>query len=356
MDVVKSSNENLNDIIPYDPKYLPANIVLSANENTQDVSALLRQEIAKRIKATPMNRYPDPLCTQLRTMIAEANGLDEECVLVGNGGDELLFNIAHAWGGHGRNTIDLPPTFSVYSSNARILGTNCIEIPRLDDFSINETAVLERVAQGGIDYIIIASPNNPTGLQASEGFLLNLLDSTDALVVVDEAYFEFSHFSMRLHLANHKNLVILRTFSKAFSLAGVRLGYIFAHPDVVRELIKVRQPYSVNAISQAIGEEIFKNRAMFHKDIDILVQGREYLFEELRKLPGIIAYPSDANFILFNVEGASELWEQLYAKGILIRNLSNTPYLKNCLRVSVGTQQENEQFIKELKKIIFDRI
>ena len=213
-------------VMPYDPKYLPADAVLSANENPHDVDDEIRRDIMREVRRLPLNRYPDPLANDLRDMIAEANGLDREQVLVGNGGDELLFNMALAWGGPGRTFLNLPPTFSVYDANARLTGTTVVDVPRRADFSIDEEAVLARVAEGGIDYLVVTSPNNPTGELASETFILKLLDATDALVMVDEAYFEFSRLTMRPYLAQHKNLVILRTFSKAFSLAGVRMGYI----------------------------------------------------------------------------------------------------------------------------------
>ena len=216
----------LTEMSPYDPKYLPASAFLSANENPRDVDQEIRREIMSAVKRVSLNRYPDPLANDLRDMIAEANGLDREQVLVGNGGDELLFNLALAWGGPGRTFLNLPPTFSVYENNARLTNTAIVDSPRMADYRIDEEAVLERVARGGIDYLIVTSPNNPTGELANESFIVRLLEATDALVMVDEAYFEFSRFTMRPYLQQHKNLVILRTFSKAFSLAGVRMGYI----------------------------------------------------------------------------------------------------------------------------------
>ena len=204
----------------------------------------MRHEIMREVKRVALNRYPDPLANDLRDMIAEANGLDRDQVLVGNGGDELLFNMALAWGGPGRTFLNLPPTFSVYEANARLTNTTVANVPRRADFSIDEEAVLARVAEGGIDYLVVTSPNNPTGELAGETFVCRLLDATDALVMVDEAYFEFSRQTMRPYLAQHKNLVILRTFSKAFSLAGVRMGYLLGDAEVIREFVKVRQPYS----------------------------------------------------------------------------------------------------------------
>ena len=241
MNSVRASAPQLVDITPYDPKYLPARACLSANENPCDVETEVRNEIKREINKVAFNRYPDPLANELRDMIAEANGLDRDCVLVGNGGDELLFDIALAWGGPGRKFLNMPPTFSVYQNNAELTNTEVVDIPRRADYTIDEEAVLSRVARGDIDYVIVTSPNNPTGDLADERFILRLLDATDALVMVDEAYFEFSRGTVRPYLAQHKNLVILRTFSKAFSLAGVRVGYLLGNPEVIREFLKVRQ-------------------------------------------------------------------------------------------------------------------
>ena len=252
MNQVRPSAPQLAGLEPYDPKYLPARALLSANENPHDVDEDVRRAVMRELGRLPLNRYPDPLANDLRDLIAEANGLGREQVLVGNGGDELLFNLALAWGGPGRTFLNLPPTFSVYDANARLTNTTVANVPRLPDFSIDEDAVLARVAEGDIDYLVVTSPNNPTGKLADEAFLYALLEATDALVMVDEAYFEFSRMTMRPALEQHENLVILRTFSKAFSLAGVRLGYLLGNAAVISEFVKVRQPYSVDAVSQAV--------------------------------------------------------------------------------------------------------
>ena len=214
---VRASAPQLQGLVPYDPKYLPARAMLSANENPRDVDEEVRKKIIRAVKKVPFNRYPDPLANDLRDVIAEANGLTRECVLVGNGGDELLFNLALAWGGPGRTFLNMPPTFSVYAANARLTGTTVVDIARRADFSIDEEAVLERLSQGDVDFTVIASPNNPTGLLAPQRFLEQVLEATDALVMIDEAYFEFSRQTVRPLLDKHVNLVILRTFSKAFA-------------------------------------------------------------------------------------------------------------------------------------------
>ena len=352
MNSVRASAPQLADVTPYDPKYLPAEAYLSANENPSDVAAEIRQEVKRELNKVQFNRYPDPLANELRDMIAEANGLDRDQVLMGNGGDELLFNIALCWGGPGRKFLNMPPTFSVYENNAQLTNTEVVNIPRRDDYSIDEEAVLARVAEGDIDYVIVTSPNNPTGDLASDAFVLKLLDATDALVLVDEAYFEFSRGTMRPYLAQHKNLLILRTFSKAFSLAGVRMGYLLGNAEVIREFLKVRQPYSVDSVSQAIARVVYRNRAKFEHGIMQIIDERTRVYQALCEIDGVTAYPSHANYILFHVEGADVVWQKLYDRGILVRDFSHAPLMEMCLRVSIGSPEENDRFLNALREII----
>ena len=352
MNSVRASAPQLADVTPYDPKYLPAEAYLSANENPSDVAAEIRQEVKRELNKVQFNRYPDPLANELRDMIAEANGLDRDQVLMGNGGDELLFNIALCWGGPGRKFLNMPPTFSVYENNAQLTNTEVVNIPRRDDYSIDEDAVLARVAEGDIDYVIVTSPNNPTGDLASDAFVLKLLDATDALVLVDEAYFEFSRGTMRPYLAQHKNLLILRTFSKAFSLAGVRMGYLLGNAEVIREFLKVRQPYSVDSVSQAIARVVYRNRAKFEHGIMQIIDERTRVYQALCEIDGVTAYPSHANYILFHVEGADVVWQKLYDQGILVRDFSHAPLMEMCLRVSIGSPEENDRFLNALREII----
>lgn len=359
MDHVIASAPQLADITPYDPKYIPANDFMSANENPCDVSEDLRREIEREIRHVHFNRYPDPLANELREMIAQANGLERDWVLVGNGGDELLFDTALAWGGPGRRFLNLPPTFSVYETNANLTNTEIVNIARAGapDFAIDEDHVLERLAdrQDPIHYSIIASPNNPTGKMIGHDFIERALHVTDALIMVDEAYFEFSRVTSRPLLENNKNLVILRTFSKAFSLAGVRIGYILANPEVIREYIKVRQPYSVDAISQAVGRVIFSNRSQFEPGVRAIIDERARMMSTMKTIPTVRPYPSDSNWILFSVEDAGGAWEYLYDKGVLVRDFSTAPLLEGMLRVTVGTQEQNDRFLSGLRDFVMQK-
>lgn len=352
---VREPAAHLRDLVPYDPKYIPAEVMVSANENPDDVPESLRTDIMRAIRRVALNRYPDPLANGLRDLIAEANGLDRDQVLIGNGGDELLFGTALAWGGPGRVFLNMPPTFSVYENNALLTGTSVVEVPRRADFRVDEGAVIARLSRGDVDFTIVTSPNNPTGDAVSESFVRRVLEASDALVVVDEAYFEFSRKTVRPLLENYENLVILRTFSKAFSLAGVRVGYLLGSERVLSEYKKVRQPYSVDAISQVVASTVYENRSKFVFGIERIVSERERMFERLGQMEGVEAFPSESNFILLRMEGASDAWRELLARGVLVRDFSRTRYLEGCLRVSVGTPQENDRFLQTLGDIAASR-
>lgn len=355
MNRVRPAAPQLAGIEPYDPKYLPADVMISANENGADVPFELRREIEREVRKVAFNRYPDPLANDLRDLIAEANGLGRDQVLMGNGGDELLFDIALAWGGPGRTFLNLPPTFSVYKNNAQLTNTQIIDIPRHDDFSIDEDAVIERLKQGDIDYAIVTSPNNPSGDLASPLFIRRMLEAADTLVMVDEAYFEFSRQTVRPLLETYGNLVILRTFSKAFSLAGLRMGYLLGGERVLREFKKVRQPYSVDAVSQAIARVVYANRAEFEPGIDQIIDERARIIATLGGMDGVTVYPSDANYVLFRLGEAAcagDVWQRLLDAGVLVRDFSRSPGLENCLRASVGLPDENTRFLEELARIL----
>ena len=358
MNQVRPPAPQLADIQPYDPKYIPADVMISANENGSDGPFDIRRQVEDEVRAVALNRYPDPLANDLRDMIAQANGLDRNQVLMGNGGDELLFDLALAWGGPGRTFLNTPPTFSVYANNAQLTNTAIANVPRKDDFSLDEDAILSRLACGDVDYAIVTSPNNPTGNLASAAFIERMLKAADTLVMVDEAYFEFSRCTVRPLLDRYENLVILRTFSKAYSLAGVRIGYLLGSDRVLREFKKVRQPYSVDAVSQAIARVVFENRASFEAGIDRTISERGVLFQALQDMPGVTAYPSDSNYILFRLapcHDAGAVWQRLLDAGVLVRDLSRAVGLENCLRVSVGLPEENARFLSALNAILQGR-
>lgn len=352
---VRPSAPRVAGIEPYDPKSLPAEVFISANESPYNIPAPVRERITERIAALPFNRYPDPLANRLRDALAQMYGLQRGNVILGNGGDELLFNLMLTWGGPGRTLLNFPPCFSIYELNAQITGTDVVSIPRAGaDYHIDVDAAVERLGRGDIDVVILTSPNNPTGCCCPLDDIRRILEASDALVLVDEAYIEFTPEKSSLPLlAEHENLLILHTFSKAFSAAGVRLGYYLGHEKVITEFLKVRQAYSVDALSQVVGEEVVAGRALFEEQIAVIVQQRPALMERLAALPGVEVHPSDANFVLITVPGAKQLWERLYSEhSVLVRNVSGDPLLPDCLRITVGSPEENERLIAALGALL----
>lgn len=353
---LRPSRPELDDLTPYDAKEVKAEVILASNENPTNLPSEILAKLASRLPEFRFNRYPDPTAHELRRLIAEANGLEPENVLVGNGGDELIFDMLLAWGGPGRKILDMPPTFTMYGIDAQVTGTEVVNVPRLADFSVDQPAVMERVAKGDIDIVVIANPNNPTGALTDESFFIELLHSTDALVMVDEAYFEFSRTTMRPHMQRCENLVILRTFSKAFSMAGLRVGYLLAHQDVVTEFMKVRQPYSVDSFSQWVASTVFRERMVFEQAIQDLVRGRDQLTGGLSTMSEVEVFPSDANYVLFRVEHAGALWRDLlHNHSVLVRDFSRVAGLEDCLRVTVGTDEENRRFLAAMEDCLAHR-
>lgn len=354
MKTIRPASPALTGMLPYDPKYLPADTLMSANESPLDIPEELHDSISERVGKLAFDRYPDPLATKLREAIARHWGVKPANVLCGNGGDELLYDTFIAWGGPGRKLLTFPPTFSVYETDAVLTGTTVVNLPREgDDFHIDVDKAVAVLSEGDVDVVVLTSPNNPTGMGVATEDIERILDASDALVVVDEAYGEFMGRTCLPLLEGHGNLVILHTFSKAYRCAGARLGYILASPDVLAEYKKVRQPYSVDALSQVVGEEVMAHADLFQEAIEETKRERELLVERLSAMPGVVVHPSESNFVLFHVPYATRVWKGLYERhSVLVRDVSGDPRLPGCLRVTVGTPEENERFLSSLREVL----
>ena len=353
---------------PYDPKFIAASTLLSANENPADAPARVRGAALDRLARTPFNRYPDPACTELRGLIAENiyrlvlptlpdtswdelgnPAIDASSVVVGNGGDELLANLFLAFGGPGNTVLLSPPSFSVYDIDARLTYTDVANVPRRPDFTIDEKAILEQAGRDDINIVVLTSPNNPTGDCVRPEFVEELLDATNALVVVDEAYGEFAARTCIPLVDKYDNLCVLRTFSKAYALAGVRLGYVVASRPVAGMLLAVRQPYSVDVLAQAVGAEVCHNVEAFRPGILEILRNREDLIRKLSAICGLEVFPTCSNFAMVRMKGADTVWRAMVEEdGVLVRNLCSQKGLENCLRITVGTTEENEAVLASL--------
>ena len=326
---------------PYDPKFTPVSINLSANENSYGMPVYVYDKAMRALEGVKANRYPDPLAPKLRGRLASLYGLESDQVIVGNGGDELIFNLFLAFGGGGAKVVDCPPTFSIYRLYAELCECTVADVPRdPETFAVDGDALLAEAADARIT--IVTTPNNPTGTLTSLAFIEELCAATDGLVLADEAYMEFAGApSAAMLLDRCPNLVVLRTLSKAFALAGGRIGYVLAAPAIIDALAAVRQPYSVNSFSQAVAETVVRDGARFAPTIAEICENRGILASELAKLDRLTVWPSSANFLLVRVPHAHRVWELLRDEhSILVRDFSATPGLADCLRITVGRPEE----------------
>lgn len=342
----------LASIEPYDPNFTPTRINLSANENTYPLPSGVRAQVDAALAATELNRYPDPMSNELRDELAAMQGVARENICVGNGGDELIYNFLLAFGGEGRKLLNCPPCFSEYAFFASLIkGTEVLDVWRdLETFALDEEAVLAAAPQ--CNMVIVTSPNNPTGDLISADFVAKLCEACPGMVMLDEAYGEFAEAgsSMLPLLQEHPNLVILHTLSKAFGAAGTRCGYVVAAPDVIDVFAAIRQIYSVNVLTQAAGLACVKARAAYAPTIETIKAERARVFAAFEAmgqagLP-VTVWPSAANFVLVRVNNASTIRARLRDEySILVRDFSYAPGLNDCLRITIGTPQENDEVL-----------
>lgn len=342
---------DLEKLIPYDAHLYPDVIKLDANENPFPFPEEIARQLGSLVAGELVTRYPDSEATELRKDIAQYCGVSPEQVMAGNGSDELILNILLTFGTDGR-VIITNPTFSMYKIHAMIAGAKVIPSPRRGDFSIDVPALLSYARKPETRVVFICSPNNPTGNSSTLEEIESILQQVSSLVVVDQAYLEFGGEDFTPLLNKYPNLIILRTFSKAFALAGLRVGYMLAHPDVLRQIKKVKQPFNLNSFSQAAVKVVLEHKALFQAQIKAIKEQREQVYQQLQGLDGVTAFPSVTNYILFRTNYSSKvIYQGLLEKGVLIRKLGG-PELPGFLRVSVGTPAQNKIFIEALSMVL----
>ena len=346
------------DFEPYDPNFTFTKINLSANENTHEMPTSTKMAVQDALSKVKLNRYPDPMANNLRKLFAEWRQCDPGCICIGNGGDELLFNFLLAFGGQGKKLLNCPPSFSEYELFSKITNTEVVNVWRnLDSFHVDEEAVLN--AASSVNLVILTSPNNPTGDVVSREFVSSVCEACPGIVMVDEAYDEFAgkESSCDGLLAKHDNLIILHTLSKAFGLAGVRCGYIISSPDIIDVFASVRQIYSVNALTQAVAAAVIVNKDEYQSVCEEIKFERERLIATFNCMRDegcpVEVWPSESNFLLMRIPDATCVYERLRDDfSILVRDFSSTTGLENCLRIAVGTHDENDELIKAVRCIL----
>ena len=332
----------------YTLKHFAAEVKLDQNENPYELPADLKREVVDRVLSRPWGRYPEFVPAAVIKTMAKFTGWREDGILVGNGSNELIQASLAVTLGPGRRLAVPQPTFTLYKLMAAILQADIAEVPlKPENMTFDVDALIKEARIS--DVVVVCNPNNPTGTLLESGALAALLKNARGLVLLDEAYHEFSGQTAFPLLEKHRNLVVLRTFSKAMAMAGLRFGYMMADPEIAREIYKAKLPYNVNIFTLAAADVVIERRSVLVQAIASLIRERDRVTAELQKRAAVQVFPSKANFVLIKTgKPAPELFEALYAQGVLVRNVSSYPLLDRCLRVSIGMPEENDRFLKAL--------
>jgi histidinol-phosphate aminotransferase len=347
LDLIKPSVRALG---AYTLERLDPRIKLNQNESPYDVPAALKERIGPELEGREWNRYPAFVADEFIGAVAEATGWDPAGVLVANGSNELIQAVLAVVVGPGVRVVIPEPTFTLYRLMTEVGAGTVVPVPLSADMAFEPDSIIRAARETRASVVVLCSPNNPTGCALGRDEMERIHDETRALILLDQAYVEFGGYDAIPLLADRPRLVILRTFSKAMALAGLRAGYMLAHPEIVAEVNKAKLPYNVNFFTEAAAAVVLRNRASLAPQIAAISAERDRLLTGLRDIPGLQVFDSFANFVLFRVEserlGHRELFRRLLEEyGILIRDVSGYPMLAGCLRVNAGTPAETTAFL-----------
>lgn len=343
---------NINNIVRESVKALKP-YSSARDEYVSDGSEMIFLDANENPFENGVNRYPDPYQRSLKVVLAEQKGVSESNMLLGNGSDEVLDLIYRAFCEPNQdNIITLPPTYGMYKVLAGINAVENREVLLTKDFEPDVPAILKAVDEN-TKLIFICSPNNPTGNSFKKEYVEKLLGSFNGLVVIDEAYIDFSEQESWLHsLKNYPNLIVTQTLSKAYGLAGIRLGICYASEEIISILNKIKPPYNVNQLTQQKALQRVLNEDAVQQEVVQILEERFHLEQALQNLDFVEQlYPSDANFVLAKVDDADKRYQQLLDQHVVVRNRSTQPLCKNTLRFTVGTPTENKALIAILKQL-----
>jgi histidinol-phosphate aminotransferase len=325
-------------------------IKLDAMENPHRLPPALQAELGQRLGAVALNRYPGPRIDDLRAALAEQAGLPAGCALMlGNGSDELISLLAMACDVPGASILSPLPGFVMYAMSAQLQGLKFVGVDLTPDFELDEAAMLDAIAQHQPSILYLAYPNNPTANLWDDAVIERIVQAAPGLVVIDEAYQPFSSRSYIDRLGQHPHVLLMRTLSK-FGLAGVRLGYMMGPAALIAEIDKVRPPYNISVLNAEAALFALEHAAVYEAQAADLRAQRNTLVQALAALPGVQVWPSDANMVLVRVPDAQAAFEGMKRRGVLVKNVSKMhPLLARCLRLTVGTADENAQMLAALQ-------
>jgi histidinol-phosphate aminotransferase len=336
----------------YDPHKRPGQVKLDANEHPFALPPVIREAVMQALAHVSINRYPDPEAESLRRTLAKRLDVTPDMLLLGNGSDELVQMVLLACGAPGAAVLTPTPTFSMYGLGARVLDQRAVEVSLTAEWELDMPQMLTAIARQRPRVTFLATPNNPTANCFADVAVRQLIEAVPGVIVVDEAYFEFSGQTVLPLLQSSPHLLVLRTLSKV-GMAGLRVGILVGNPEIIDEINKVRLPYNLSAYSQVAAAVVLQHWEMLAPEFRTIIEERERLRQRLGRVPGVTVFPSQANFLLVRIDaGAAKVWEALGAHGILVRYFPGSPALQDCLRITVGTPHENEFLTAALQTIV----
>jgi len=361
MDPLRHVKPSVRALAAYTLAQREAPVKINQNENPWDLPESVKRRVLERALARPWSRYPDFDPKELLAALARFSGWRADGILAANGSNEAIEALLLVTVSPGTKVVIPEPTFTLYALMTTILGGEPVRVPMslrgasvelgaTGGFAYDVETLLESRRESRASVTIVCSPNNPTGTSLAPSDVERLCRAGDGLVVIDEAYHEFSGETVVPLLERYRNLVVLRTFSKAMALAGLRVGYLLASPELVREVNKARLPYNVNFFSQMAAIAALEEKEVLATSVRRLVAERERLLARLADVPGVRAFPSHANFFLLECVCAdpNAIFASLLRRGVLVRDVTSYPMLSRCLRVSVGAEAENDAFLHAL--------
>ncbi len=345
--------KNLDEMPSYDGVEKDYRIKVNANESTMNLPPLVEERVLNRLSYIAFNRYPNEEYYNLVEQIAKNFSADKNQILLGGGSSEIIEKIFHAFGGAGKKIIYPQPSFSMYKIYAKAAECEGVPFDLDEKFNLNVDEFIKKIREVKASLAVVCNPNNPTGNALTVDEVEKIISSIDCAFLLDEAYVEFYGHSTVNLVKKYPNLIVARTFSKAYGLAGARVGYMIANPEVTKMINKTFMPYHMNTLSLVTADIVYQMRDEFIPRIQMTIAERQRMIGRLQSLRDVEVFPSNTNFILIRLEKADELNKYLENLGIGIRFFSPTaPGLKNCLRISIGTRTENDEVFAAIKNFL----
>jgi histidinol-phosphate aminotransferase len=336
----------------YDPHKRLGQVQLDANEHPFALPPVVQEAVQQALATVSINRYPDPEAENLRRTLGKMLDVAPDMLLLGNGSDELVQMVLMACGAPGTAVLTPTPTFSMYRLGALMLDQRPVEVPLTANWQLDMPQMLAAIARERPRVTFLATPNNPTANCFDGAAVRQLIEAVPGVIVIDEAYYEFSGQTVLPLLKTYPHLLVFRTLSKV-GMAGLRVGILVGNPALVQEINKVRLPYNLNVYSQVAAEVVLQYWEIIAPEFRLIIDERQRLRERLERIPGVTGFPSQANFLLAHVAaGGANVWEALGRQGILVRHFPGLPVLQDCVRITVGTPSENERLTTTLQIIV----